>query len=167
MLITHVLFHNGTTRPRVADGSRHPQIRTVAQNKSQTFDKGRRSNLNVGSGANNVSSHKKSYKISDLIKREEFLEGVGRLLQYHETEEMRKISNFSQNLNISHTHFGTVYNIGCNNFSPPPKKKKYQRAGESGTANFVTRMTVETEGNLIHSRFLHVEREGPTPKYVS
>jgi hypothetical protein len=45
--------------------------------------------------------------------------------------------------------------------------KKNTNSRESRTANFVTKMTAETEGNLIHVRFLYVEREEPKPKYVS
>jgi len=51
-------------------------------------------------------------------------EGVGRLLQYHETEEMRKCQKFfTKFTRFAHTgmHFGTLYNIGCSN------SKKYQR----------------------------------------
>jgi len=50
------------------------QIRTAVQNKSQTSDKGWRSNLDAGRGANNTSSHKKIYKTSGFIKSEELLE---------------------------------------------------------------------------------------------
>jgi hypothetical protein len=53
-----------------------------------------------------------------------YTEGVSRLLQYRETEEMRKSQKFFRKFTrFTHTgmHFGTLYNIGCSN------SKKYQR----------------------------------------
>jgi len=52
--------------------------------------------------------------------------GVGRLLQYHETDEMRTLQKFfTKSTRFAHTgmHFGTLYNIGCGNSK---KKKKKQ-----------------------------------------
>jgi len=53
-----------------------------------------------------------------------FTDGVGRLLQYHKTEEMRKCQKFFTKFTcFTHTgmHFGTLYTTGCSN------SKKYLR----------------------------------------
>jgi hypothetical protein len=51
------------------------QIRTVAENKSPTSDKGYRSNLVAGRGANNASLHKKFTKLQASLKARDFLNG--------------------------------------------------------------------------------------------
>jgi len=70
------MFYSTTAR-RVLGflrGADELQIRKAVQNKSQTSDKGWRSNLDAGRGTNNASSHKKIYKTSGFIKGEGLLE---------------------------------------------------------------------------------------------
>jgi len=77
-------------------------------------------------------------------------------------KKLKNFKNFSKNLNVLPKRV-RIWEPRKNTAAANQKKKKKTNGRESRTANFVT-VTVETEGNLIQSRFLHVEREGPKAK---
>ena len=71
-----------------------------------------------------------------------------------------KVSNLTKNLQISHTNWYAL------RYPVQYQLQQFQKntnGRESRTWNFATRIAVQSEGNVIHSRFLQVERVGPKP----